>query len=378
MKAYGDGTLAASDIPPSVSRPEPREGWPSVKRWLLFGLVWQAIGFLGTLLVSLPVGSFHAFIHWVIMGATFTNGSALLGGAFLMLYGRYWRRPLRHPAWRAVVVFLGLAAAAAAAAATSIDIGPRFCAMDGFRPERWHLLIVSLNVMLMIAIALLCALAVLHERLSGELARKIRESERLERLNVESQLAALQSKVNPHFLFNTLNAMADLVRSKPASVERMILNLSDIYRRVLDLPETSGVSLAEELTLVEQYLEIEKIRMGARLTYTIDVPEELRSVVLPPLALEILVENAVRHGLARRKQGGSLRIGARRHDGAARIEVEDDGPGFGGQGGGAGFGLLSVRQRLALLYGERASLEVGPAVQGGTRAVLEIPVQCPS
>jgi signal transduction histidine kinase len=277
----------------------------------------------------------------VIMGATFTNVTALLGGAFLVIYGRYWRRPLRHSAWQALVVLLGLAVAAAVAAAMSIDVGPRFCAMDGFRVERWHQLLVSMNVMLMIAIALLCALAVLHERLS-------------------------------------LNAMADLVRSEPESVERMIVNLSDIYRRVLDLPETSGVSLAEELTLVEQYLEIEKIRMGARLSYTIDVPEELRSVVVPPLAIEILVENAVRHGLARRKQGGSLRIAARRHEGAARIEVADDGVGFDGHGSGAGFGLLSVRQRLVLLYGGNASLDVHPAAGGGTRAVLEIPVQCPA
>jgi LytS/YehU family sensor histidine kinase len=138
------------------------------------------------------------------------------------------------------------------------------------------------------------------------------------------------------------------------------------------------VPLAEELALVEHYLAIEKIRMGPRLSYGIDAPADLRSVLVPPLAVEILVENAVRHGLARRKDGGSVEVRVRGEGGSVHIEVADDGVGYeatpASPGTGTGFGILSVRQRLALLHGDEARLDVGPGPGGGTRAVLEVPL----
>jgi sensor histidine kinase YesM len=124
---------------------------------------------------------------------------------------------------------------------------------------------------------------------------------------------------------------------------------------------------------VEHYLSIEKVRMGARLSYSIDVPADLRAAIVPPLSVEILAENAVRHGLSPRKEGGSVGISASREGGTLRITVVDDGVGLGGRTSGTGFGLLSVRQRLDLLTDGRGRLEVTREPGGGTRAVLEIP-----
>ena len=195
--------------------------------------------------------------------------------------------------------------------------------------DRWHLLMVAVDAVLLAVIALTCALILVHQRLSADLARRVRDNARLERLQVEAQLSLLQSKVNPHFLFNTLSTMLELVRSDPAKVERMILNLSEIYRKVLTWPESARVRLEEELALVRQYLEIEKIRMGPRMEFSIELSDEASRAEIPPLILEILVENAVRHGVAPRKEGGAIRVAASRRDGTLLLEVTDDGVGVG-------------------------------------------------
>ncbi len=349
--------------------------WPRWSRWLLVGLAWQVLGLAVTLALSWPLKDFHFLVHRVILGATSTNGIALLGGGFLVVYWRFLHAPLRHPVPRSLVVMAGLASAVVISVRTAVWAGRTFCRMDAYMVDRWHLTLVTANAMLLVSVGLACGLVFVHERMSAGLAREIRENERLERVQLETQLAAIQAKVNPHFLFNTLNTMVDLVRTDPDRAEQLVLSLSDIYRRVLTLPETTGVPLAEELGLVEHYLSIEKIRMGERLSFEIAVPEDLRRTMVPPLAVEVLVENAVRHGLAPRKEGGSVRIAAARVGGdRLRIDVVDDGVGAGPDVRGTGFGLLSVRQRLGLFYGGRGSLDVEPASGGGTRATLEVPL----
>lgn len=351
------------------ARARPRWG-----RWLLLGLGWQVLGLAVTLALSVPIVDFHFLVHRVILGATVTNGVALLGGGFLVLYWRILHRPLRLLPLRIVAILAGLAMAVIASTQVAVAASRGFCRMDDYVVDRWHLTLVSADAMLLVSVALACALVFVHERLSAGLAREVRENERLERVQLETQLAALQAKVNPHFLFNTLNTMVDLARSDPDKVEQLVLSLSDVYRRVLTLPETAGVPLGDELELVEHYLSIEKVRMGARLSYSIDVPDELRPAIVPPLSVEILAENAVRHGLSPRKEGGDVRISARQEGRTVRIAVVDDGVGLGGRTGGTGFGLLSVRQRLDLLTDGQGRLEVTREPGGGTRAVLEIPV----
>jgi two-component system, LytTR family, sensor kinase len=343
------------------------------RRGLLLVLAWEGAGLAGTLLMAAPLASFHRFIHWLGIGGVFTN---CVGLSFLGL-GWLDRRVLRPAAlrdWGRWGILSGATLfAAAAAGLLSLRSGRYICGLDGFVVDRWHLLLISGNAVVLAGSALVCGLLLAHEKLSRDLEHRVRENERLERLRVEAQLAALQSKVNPHFLFNTLNAMIDLVHEQPQKVERMILGLSEIYRRVLTLPEKDTLSLAEELRLVEEYLAIESIRMGPRLTWSIDVPDTTLDARVPPLALEVLVENAVQHGLAPRKDGGRLWLKAERRDRAVVVEVADDGVGVGAEPTASGFGLRSIRERMALLHGRGADLRIEPRPGGGTRALLELP-----
>lgn len=226
-----------------------------------------------------------------------------------------------------------------------------------------------------------------RERLENQVV----EQERLKSLQARSELAALQSKLNPHFLFNTLNTMLNLVHKEPEKVEEMILGLSDIYRNVLQLPAAERISLADEFALARQYLAIEQIRLGDRLRYTIDLPEDFEAKRVPPLLIQPLVENAVLHGISPRPGGGRLSLSAHvagEREEVVRIVVEDDGVGIDSRSEvisavcpgddvsskrGNGFGLHSTRERMRLVYGNRGALKIESPSGGGTRITLEIP-----
>jgi signal transduction histidine kinase len=345
----------------------------SWRRTLYVVLAWEGIGLASTLLVAAPVVRFHHFIHWLGIGTVFTNciGLSALGLTWLN------QRILRPAGWRtgrrAAIVITGLLILGGVAVVLALQSGRWICGLDNFVVDRWHLLLISANAVVLTCSALICGLVLAHNRLARDLERRVRENGRLERLRVEAQLGALQSKVNPHFLFNTLNTMIEMVHDHPDRVERMILGLSEIYRRVLTLPATDTLSLGEELRLVEEYLAIEAIRMGPRLTWSIEVPDDTRDARVPPLAVEVLVENAVQHGLAARKGGGTLWVKAERQARAVVVEVTDDGVGMQPQQEGGGFGLRSIRERMALLHQGRAQLRMEPRPGGGTRALLELP-----
>ena len=158
-----------------------------------------------------------------------------------------------------------------------------------------------------------------------------------------------------------------------------MLNLSDIYREVLTRAGHEWIPLEKELELVRKYLEIEKIRMEERLNYSIECSETLRSFQVPPLLLEPIVENAVIHGIAPRKEGGRVNVRVEKKEGncAIVVVVEDTGQGMGTKPVDipGGFGLFSVRERLRLIYGEKAVFEVGPGPERGTRVVMEVPYE---
>jgi hypothetical protein len=206
--------IREDDSDDGAARPFPG----GARTWLAIVLAWQLVGLAGSLALALPWGDFHPFVKWLIVGLTFTNLLGLLTCAVAYAY-RKWLYRLPLPL-RVTTVVLGLAFSAAVSVPVTFAVGRRVCEADAWVADRYHLLMVGLDAVLLAAIALTCALVLVHQRLSSDLARRVRDNARLERLQVETQLSLLQSKVNPHFLFNTLSTMLELVRSEPAKVER--------------------------------------------------------------------------------------------------------------------------------------------------------------
>lgn len=190
-----------------------------------------------------------------------------------------------------------------------------------------------------------------------------------------ARFAALQAQLNPHFLFNTLNTIAVLVRDGDGvAAARIVEQLSDVLRRTLSRHRSNEVTLAEELELVRQYLAIERARFSDRLRPVFEIEDGVLSAAVPGFALQHLVENAIRHGIAKRSDAGRVSVMARRDRDLLELLVSDDGVGIEAQAASLkGHGIDSTRERLRTLYGERASLVVRGAPSGGTVAILCVP-----
>ena len=190
-----------------------------------------------------------------------------------------------------------------------------------------------------------------------------------------ARFAALQAQLNPHFLFNTLNTIAVLVRDDDRQgAVRIVEHLSELLRRTLTRHQANEVTLGEELELVRQYVAIEQARFSDRLRPEFSIPDALLSAAVPSFALQQLVENAIRHGIARRTDAGLLIVRAERDGEFLQLTVIDDGAGIDPQLiAPAGHGIDNTRERLRALYGTRAALEITPRAEGGTIAILRVP-----
>jgi hypothetical protein len=187
-----------------------------------------------------------------------------------------------------------------------------------------------------------------------------------------TELEALQARINPHFLFNTLNSIAALIREDPARAENMTLQLSALFRYTLQAPRAGLVTLGEELVIVQGYLAIEQERLGSRLTYEIDVDASLNDQRIPALTLQPLVENAIKHGVATDVAGGSVRVRGRREGDLVHLAVINS-PRGERQSAGTGEGLESVRRRLRATFGGRSSVTLGTTADA-TEARVTFPV----
>lgn len=195
----------------------------------------------------------------------------------------------------------------------------------------------------------------------------------LERQMAEAKLLALRMQLNPHFLFNTLNAIATLLRHDLDAAERMLVRLSELLRRALDTAAEPEVALNRELDFLDRYVEIEQLRFGDRLQFECDIASELRSALVPNLILQPLVENAIKHGIENRTQDGRVELRAVRRNGSLRLEIRDNGrqPEVVDETG-IGIGLTNTRERLETMYGDqqRMDFRLDP---GGCTVSVEIP-----
>jgi hypothetical protein len=200
--------------------------------------------------------------------------------------------------------------------------------------------------------------------------RRVLQSEIAQR---DAELTALRAQIDPHFLFNSLNSIAGLIAADPAKARLMCQLLADFLRDSLALGSSARIALGREIAMAEQYLRVEQVRFGPRLTLEVAVSEESRGVPVPPLILQPLVENAVRHGIATCLEGGRIEITARRVGARAVITVANPRDVDGGRAG-TGFGLGIVRRRLSASFGEVAALVLEPAA-GSYRATVTVPIE---
>ncbi len=194
----------------------------------------------------------------------------------------------------------------------------------------------------------------------------------------EARLQVLAAQLRPHFLFNALNAVASLLHRDPDAAERMLARLGDLLRQSLESDGRQEVTLREEQQALAPYLDIERTRFGPRLQVEWQLAPEVLEARVPHLALQPLVENAIRHGLAPKAEPGRVRITAERDGDALRVQVQDDGVGLPAEASpsrGGGVGLSNLRARLATLYGARAALELRPGTPRGAIAELCLPLR---
>ena len=211
----------------------------------------------------------------------------------------------------------------------------------------------------------------------SELDRAECDQARLEQEMAEACLHVLQAQIEPHFLFNTLANVKRLYETDPAAGSRMLGNLMNYLAIALPHMREAESTLGRETALAEAYLGIQQIRMGPRLQYRIDVPEDLRANRCPPMSLLTLLENAVKHGLNPLPRGGLIEIRAREEGGSVQIAVSDTGQGF-QQSSGTGTGLANVRARLAALYGAAGELALDLNEARGVTARIRLPVGAPA
>jgi two-component system, LytTR family, sensor histidine kinase AlgZ len=244
--------------------------------------------------------------------------------------------------------------------------GGAILAAAGFIPagQFWSVYALTVRIAAILGL-LISAVLYFYELLAAQLQEtRLRlqerelEQERERKLALEAKLASLESRIHPHFLFNTLNSISALIPVDAERAEEMLGRLATLLRSSLDSTRQPLISLSAELGLVKSYLEIETARFGDRLRFRFTAPPETQELLVPPLAVQCLVENAVKHGIAKQVSGGEIEVVAQREQGGLRIEVRDSGPGFDLAGVSPGHGLENVVARLDTLFGSAARLEV--------------------
>jgi signal transduction histidine kinase len=239
-----------------------------------------------------------------------------------------------------------------------------------------------MNFVLLLLLALFGTKALVGGKKRADAEAKVAidaaEREAMQRQLSETKMQMMQAQVEPHFLFNTLASVEHLIRVDPPRASAMQRSLIQYLRAVLPQMRDNAVvtGLGREVDMVRAYLDLLKMRMEERLTVDLRIPDGLRSAAFPPMMLQSMVENAIKHGLECKPEGGTLRIVAEVADSQLRVTVTDDGVGFGVMpSDGTGLGLQTIRDRLRMLHGDAGRLQIGANSPSGVIATIEVPYQ---
>ncbi len=309
----------------------------------------------------------HAAYNIVAVGIHTVTIGVLMHGAFTWIVPRVARATDGHP--RRIAVYALATLAPVVIGRESAEALLHTVGLPHDHLEEVH----GLYTPLLIAAGFVITL-VTYQRLRQH-ARDVEQREqRARHAALQAEVRSLQARTNPHFLFNALNTVAGLIAENPRRAEDAVERIADLFRYTLDASRRQQVALREEMEAVRAYLEMEALRFEDRLEWVIDVDDVALAAPVPPLAVQPLVENAIRHGVDGRGRG-KVSVRARREGDTLHVCVADDGPGPGGSTqAGTRTSLNELRERLHLQYAERARLEVRKGAGGGCVADLRLPV----
>jgi two-component system sensor histidine kinase AlgZ len=326
---------------------------------------WRRIGLIVTVNTSaamfMPLMSlvFGTELNWARLWDHFRYGCVYaycIGTPAFLIMERIGPRifQLRPALWYpALGLLLSTIAIAGATLANLIFLAVGWTSAAGFWSGLRFGLKVSLGITLTIG-----TVVTLFERLSYQLQAATLQLRTRQLAETEARLSSLESRIHPHFLFNTLNSISALIREDPPRAERMVERLAALLRYSLDLNAKRMVPLRQELYIVQDYLEIERTRFGERLRVLMKVPVEIEDLEVPPLALQTLVENSIKHAISQSRHGGEIRVTGHVAGDRLVLEVSDDGPGFDSSALVPGHGLVNLQDRLAALFDGAARLEI--------------------
>ncbi len=319
-------------------------------------------------------------VPWIKFVSWFLEVAGLWGVASPIALWYIWKRPLTRADWRRslpyqIAGWIVIPALLAAplqlgrfVASLALDSAELYSPLNLLSFSRLYL-----NAFLAYLDVLLAGLAIYYAREAK--SRQLRAS-KLEARLAEAQLDVLRMQLHPHFLFNTLNTVSALMHKDVHAADRMLALLGDLLRDSFEKLGAQEVSLKQELGFLEKYLEIEKTRFQDRLSVQTDIDPETLDAEVPNLMLQPLVENAIRHGIARRREAGHIHLAAWRDGDRLELRVRDNGPGLSSEGellGGSGVGLSNTQARLRQLYGTAHRFELLAPEAGGLEVVLSIP-----
>jgi sensor histidine kinase YesM len=350
----------------------------SVRRRFLVAAAWTVVGSFGA---SFAFGGATWHTPWrTLLVETLVNSMFSGCCVTLCVVGLPWvvpraRRHLAFPwDWVAILITLVAFGTAGSLVATGLAVLIGIVPPSGFF-RAWYPVTFQISLYFTLIFgasgAAIEEIRTRLEKTTLALRTKERDEAEARRLAAEAQLASLESRVDPHFLFNTLNSIAALVRENPAAAERVIEQFAALMRSSLDR-RASLVRLDEELALVSSYLDIERVRFGERLRFCLEHGADVESAMVPRMSLQTLAENAVKYAVSPSRDGAMITVSAVLDDGRLRLRVEDDGPGFDGAHLPDGHGLQLLKSRLAMTFGEAGSLTT-ESRPGRTCVTLTLP-----
>ncbi|MGO9268960.1 MAG: sensor histidine kinase [Terriglobia bacterium] len=330
-------------------------------RWA-FSLLWVNLAVLVVVLIMIAGNQalgVRGLLRMLAYALFYANVTGVLG---IWAMGRLAQglalRKLPLGPYVAVGIIVFTALGCLLAQALSMEMG--YVIPQHFWREYFHILRVAAPLAIVFGLG-----AFAHESLRGRvqlMEEKLHEreaaEERTRKLAAEARLRSLESRIHPHFLFNTLNSISSLIAVNPVRAEQIVGRLAALLRASLDTSNQPLIPLRQELALVESYVDIERVRFGDKLRASVEVPAELHDAKVPAMSVQSLVENAVKYGITPQSGGGEFVVTASAEDGNLRIEVRDTGPGFDLAAIPAGHGLDNLVERLDALFGAKARLNV--------------------